>query len=626
MTRALSRTLAALLALSALSPLPAVAGPAISPILTTSEARDVLSHADPATARVRHVDLDLAVDFDRRVIAGAATLDLIAAHGAKRIVLDGLDLDIAGITDARGRALTWSLGASDAYKGAAITVDIGAARRIVIRYATRPDARALQWLPPELTLGKAKPYLFSQGQSINTRSWIPTQDSPGIRQSWSARITAPQDLRVVMSAEARPRGCKPAAAGRRSFCYSMDNPVPPYLIAMAVGDIDFRPLGRRTGVYTERAMLDRAVRELSDTEKMVDAAESLYGAYRWGRFDVLVLPPSFPFGGMENPRLTFATPTIITGDKSNINVIGHELAHSWSGNLVTNATWSDSWLNEGFTTYFENRIDEAVYGKERAATLADLNWDDMQRDLASAASEATRLHGAPEGTAGQLDYFKGSTFLRTIEQAVGRARWDAYLRSYFDRHAFQPQTTAGFLADLRRNLIGNDAVLEARLRLDEWAYGTGLPDNAVHVRSATLARIDTDRGRIEAGAAATSIDTSAWSTQEWLRFLDRLPRRQTAARLAELDRAFALSASPNPYVRGAWLKIAISNRYEPAIPAIEGHLTHIGRILLIGPIYRALMAEGDWGTAIARRVYDAAKAGYHPVARASVERTMGIDR
>ncbi|MCW1431093.1 M1 family metallopeptidase [Novosphingobium sp. JCM 18896] len=626
MTRIASRRLATLLALTALSPLPAAASSAPSPILTTPEARDVLSYAEPATARVRHVDLDLAIDFDRQVIAGTATLDLIATRAAKRIVLDGLDLDIATITDARGRALTWSWGAADDYKGAPITVEIGTARRIVIRYATRPDARALQWLPPELTLGKAKPYLFSQGQSINTRSWIPTQDSPGIRQTWSARVTATQDLRVAMSAEAQTQGCKPASPGRRSFCFRMDNPVPPYLIAMAVGDIGFRPLGPRSGVYAEPAMLDRAAKELSDTEKMIDAAESLYGAYRWGRFDVLVLPPSFPFGGMENPRLTFATPTIITGDKSNINVIGHELAHSWSGNLVTNATWSDSWLNEGFTTYFENRIDEAVYGKERAATLADLGWDDMQRDLAAAKPEATRLHGEPEGTAGQLDYYKGSTFLRTIEQAVGRARWDAYLKSYFDRHAFQPQTSAGFLADLRRNLIGDDAALEARLQLDDWVYGTGLPSNAVHVKSATLARIDADRARFEAGAPARSIDTKAWSTQEWLRFLDRLPRRQTTARLAEIDEAYALSASPNPYVRNAWLQLAIGNRYEPALGSIEDHLTHNGRILLIAPVYRALMKECEWGTAIAWRIYGKAKATYHPVTRASIERTLGKGR
>lgn len=352
-------------------------------------------------------------------------------------------------------------------------------KQILIRYKTRPGASALQWLAPELTAGKRKPYLFSQGQPINNRSWIPTQDSPGIRQTWSATLTVPAGLVAVMSGD-RLDGEKGQAApdGRRRFRFRMDKPVPPYLVAMAVGDLAFKATGKRSGVWTEPSMLDAAAHEVGDVEKMIDAAQALYGPYRWGRYDMLVLPPSFPYGGMENPTLTFLTPTIITGDRSNTDVVAHELAHSWSGNLVTNATWSDSWLNEGFTTYFENRIMEAVYGKERAAMYADLDWDGLQRDIRDAGggdAATTRLHGDPGATFGQLDYFKGSTFLRTIEAAVGRAKWDAYLRAYFDRHAFQPQTTTGFLADLRANLIRGDKALEAKLELDRWAYRPGCP-------------------------------------------------------------------------------------------------------------------------------------------------------
>ncbi len=596
-----------------------------SPILTTPDAHDVLSYAEPHIARVVHVDLDLAADFSAHTMAGTAALDILAAAGATRIVLDDNKLVIAGITDAAGHPLRWSVGASDAYKGAPLTVEIGTARRIVIRYRSSPDAGALQWLTPALTAGKTKPYLFSQGESIQNRSWIPTQDSPGIRQSWTAKITVPADLTAVMSAERlTPRG-EPAGPGQHSYRFRMDHNVPPYLIALAVGDLAFRPLGTRTGVYTEPAMLDRSARELSDTAKMVDAAEKIYGPYRWGRYDILVLPPSFPFGGMENPTLTFATPTIITGDKSNVDVIAHELAHSWSGNLVTNATWSDSWLNEGFTVYFENRIDEAVYGKERAATLADLSWDDLQRDIKAAGgptAPGTRLHGDPEGAYGEMDYNKGSTFLRTIEQAVGRPRWDAYLKGYFDRHAFQPQTTAGFLADLRANLIKGDAALEASLQLDRWAYQPGLPDNAVHVRSATLAKIDIDVAAFDKGAPVASIDASHWSTQEWLRFLNGLPRAQTAARLAEMDKGFGLSTSANAYIRAAWFELAIANRYAPIVPALDRHLNSVGRMLLIVPLYRDLTAQGDWGKPIARRIYAEARPSYHPVAAAAIDKIV----
>lgn len=609
---------------SALLAAPAMAAPdAPSPILTTPDARDVLTYARPEIARVTHVDLDLVADFASRTMRGTATLDILARPEAREIVLDDKGLVIARITDGAGKPLKWTVGAEDPYKGAPLTIAIGKARRIVITYSSRPDARALGWLPPELTAGKRKPYLFSQGQAINNRSWIPTQDSPGIRQSWSASITVPADLVAVMSGERLTPEGEAAGEGLRRYRFRMDRNVPPYLIALAVGDIGFRAVDGRTGVFTEPTDLDRTASELSDTGKMVTTAEALYGAYRWGRFDVLVLPPSFPFGGMENPTLTFATPTIITGDKSNVDVIAHELAHSWSGNLVTNATWSDSWLNEGFTTYFENRIDEALYGKERAATLADLSWDDLQRDLKEAKPEQTRLHGDPEGTFGQLDYTKGSTFLRTIEYTVGRARWDAYLRSYFDRHAFQPQTSANFLKDLRANLIRGDGALEEKLQLDAWVYQPGLPANAVHVKSATLAKIDQMLERVNGGAPFASIDASRWSTQEWLRFLNGLPRQQSAARLAELDQAFRLSTSTNAYIRSAWLVLAIGNRYQPAIASAEQFLPSVGRNLLITPVYRALKAQGDWGMPVARRIFDRARAGYHPVTAGAIAQLLG---
>lgn len=594
-----------------------------APILITPEAHDALSYAKPEVARVTHIDLDLTADFTARVLRGTATLDILAKPGAKEIVLDDNRLVISGITDAAGRPLKYSVGAHDDYKGAPLTVRMEAARRIVVTYRSSPDASALGWLAPSLTAGKKKPYLYSQGESIHNRSWIPTQDSPGIRQSWTARITVPSDLVAVMSAErSTPKGT-PSAKGWHSYRFRMDHAVPPYLIAIAVGDLAFRPLGPRTGVYTEPAMLDRAARELSDTEKMVRAAEKLYGPYRWGRYDILVLPPSFPYGGMENPTLTFATPTIITGDKSNVDVIAHELAHSWSGNLVTNATWSDTWLNEGFTTYFENRIDEAVYGKERAATLADLAWDNLQRDLKGAPdSESTRLHGLPEGVFGELDYYKGSTFLRTIEYSVGRTRWDAYLTAYFNRHAFQPQTSAGFLADLRANLIRGDKALEDKLQLDRWVYQPGLPEYAVHVRSATLARIDDVLARVKAGTPIASIQTIGWSTQEWLRFLNGLPRRQTPERLAELDKRLGLSTAANAYVRSAWLVLAAENHYDPAIASMADYLPRIGRGLLIYPVYRTLAAERDWGLPIARRIYSQARGNYHPTVVATLDKML----
>jgi len=598
----------------------------VAPILTTPEAKDVWTYARPEIARVTHTDVKLTADFTAKTMTGTATLDVLAAPGAKEIILDVDDLDIAAITDAKGKPLSYLIGADDPELGSALTVQLNGTKRIVIRYTSKPGASALQWLPPELTAGKVKPYLFSQGQAINNRSWIPTQDSPGIRQTWSATITVPADLVAVMSGT-RIDGAKgrPAGKGMRSFRFRMDKPVPIYLLALAVGDLAFKSTGPRSGVWTEPSMLEAAAYEVGDVEKMIDAAQALYGPYRWGRYDMLVLPPSFPFGGMENPTLTFLTPTIITGDRSNTDVVAHELAHSWSGNLVTNATWSDSWLNEGFTTYFENRIMEAVYGPERAAIYADTDWEGLNRDIAAAGGSTaatTRLHGDPGETFGQLDYFKGSTFLRTIERTVGRPKFDAYLRSYFDRHAFQPQTTAGFLADIRANLIKGDANLEALLQLDAWSYGPGLPSNAVHVTSTTLAAIDTQREAFVAGGPASAVVTKGWSTQEWQRFLVPLPRQMSAARLKELDEALGLSVSTNAYVRSAWLELAIANRYDPALPSLEQFVTHVGRGLLIRPLYSGLMKQGDWGRPIAARLFDKARPTYHPATASGVERIV----
>ncbi len=612
---------------AAADPAPAATAPPAAPTTTTTDARDIHSFARPGEARVTHVELDLRADFAAKRLAGTAALDVQAAPGARRIVLDTRDLTIQGVTDAAGAPLQWTLGTADTVLGRPLEVTLPPeTRRIVVRYQTSPTAGALQWLTPAQTAGKRHPYLFSQGQAILTRSWIPTQDSPGIRQTYAARITVPRELRAVMSAEMlTPEG--EAVEGGRAFRFRLDKPVPPYLIALAVGDLAFRALGPRTGVYTEPSMLERSANELADVEKMVAAAEGLYGPYRWGRYDVLVLPPSFPFGGMENPRLTFATPTILAGDRSLVSLIAHELAHSWSGNLVTNATWADFWLNEGFTTYFENRIMEALYGPERAAMLATLGWHELQDEVTAVGGPAapdSRLHldlsgRDPDAGMTSIAYEKGAAFLRTVEQAVGRARWDAYLRSYFDRNAFKPMTTAGFLADLRANLIGGDAELERRIGIERWAYQPGIPQNAVVPRSNAFARVASQAQAFAAGTGAAQLQTRGWTTQEWQHFLGALPKQLTPAQLADLGRAFGLSRQGNAEILFAWLQLAVRNRYQPAVPALEQFLTSQGRRKFVRPLFAELMAQGEWGRSLARSIYARARPGYHPVTSGSVD-------
>ncbi|HEY5724273.1 MAG TPA: M1 family metallopeptidase [Allosphingosinicella sp.] len=599
--------------------------PMIAPILTTPEAKDVKSYARPAEARVTHVALDLKADFKAKRIAGTAILDVQAAPGAKEIVLDSKGLEIRSIDDGAGRALPYALGKADEEMGSPLAVQLGGAKKVRISYVSAPDAEALQWLSPEQTAGKKHPFLFSQGQAILNRTWIPTQDSPGIRQTWEARIVLPEPLKAVMSGEnLAPEGEPTGYDNGRAFRFRMDKPVAPYLIALAAGDIGFKPLGPRSGVYAEPATLDAAAAELVDTEKMIDAAEKLYGPYRWGRYDMIVLPPAFPYGGMENPMLTFLTPTFLAGDRSLNGLVAHELAHSWSGNLVTNAVWPDSWLNEGFTSYFENRIMEALYGEKRAAQEASLSWADMETSLKElgATAPGTRLHDDSDESSSGIVYDKGAIFLRTIERTVGRERFDAYLRSYFDRHAFQPMTSARFLADVRENLIKGDAELEKKLMLDQWVYQPGLPANAAKPDPAAFAPIDIAVAGFNAGGKASAVPYKDWTTAERLRFLNALPRVLPAGRLAELDTTLGLTASRNSETLFAWLQLALANRYQPAVPAAERFLTTMGRAKFVAPLFKTLIGEEAWGRAIAEPLYARARPGYHSVTSGRVDKLM----
>jgi aminopeptidase N len=609
----------------------AAAAQPIPPILLTPEAKDVHSYANPREARVTHVALDLQADFADHVLSGTARLDIAAAPGAKKIVLDTDHLTIGSVTDGTGKPLAYQLGTSDPIHGAPLTVQLGKARTIAIAYTTAPDAKALQWLAPEQTLGKKLPFLFSQGEPILNRSWIPTQDSPGIRQTWEARITVPEGMNAVMSG-ARTSALGSLAAGdRRTFSFTMDKPVPPYLIALAIGDLRFKAISDNTGVWAEPAMVDKAADEFADLPRFLDAAEALYGPYRWDRYDLLILPPSFPYGGMENPMLTFVTPTAIAGDRSLVSLAAHELAHSWSGNLVTNATWNDFWLNEGFTTYAEGRIMEAVYGKDREAMEQDLMWSDLQdtiRELGGPDSPMTRLHvdipasENPDVGMTQIAYDKGAELLMTIEEAVGRDMFDAWLKSYFDRHAFEPQTSAGLIADMRATLFKKDPAMAKRIGLDRWIYQPGVPANAIHVQSTAFEAVDAAATTFAANGDAGAVPATM-VTQETIRFLNDLPRDIGTDKLAALDARFHWNQSGNSEIHFAWLMLALANHYPPATQSAEDFLSQVGRLKFVEPLYTLLMKQDGWGPALAHRIYAKARASYHPVTQAGVDAIVG---
>jgi len=587
---------------------------------------DPHSFANTEVCRVRHLDLELTADFEARILSGAVTLDLEREPRTTQLVLDTDGLDILAVegvkTERTGEtaALPFTLGEHDPVRGRALSIELGAHdRRVRVRYATRPESAAVQWLTPEQTSGD-QPFLFTQGQAILTRTWIPCQDTPGVRQTYSARIRCPAPLTAVMSAE-RVESDAPG-----TFAFRMRHAIPSYLIALGIGQLEFRALGPRSGVFAEPAVIEAAAYEFADTEKMMETAEALYGEYRWGRYDLLVLPPSFPFGGMENPCLTFATPTVIAGDRSLVGLVAHELAHSWSGNLVTNAEWADLWLNEGFTVYFENRIMEVLYGREHAAMLRALGWQDLQRGLEELGGDGpdTRLHvdvagRNPDDAFSEVPYEKGALFLRAVEAAVGRPEMDRFLSDYFDRFAFQPMTARRFLDHLKADLFAERADLYDSLEIEEWVYGTGLPKSArAPAETAAFERTRHERERFLEGAAAGELDVTGWVTQQWIDFLRGLPSTLTPHQLDDLDRTFGLTATGNSEILFTWLKIAIAHNHQPAFPALENFLIRQGRRKFLKPLYQDLV-KTDWGQSLANEIYTRARPGYHAVSRETID-------
>ncbi|HUS18094.1 MAG TPA: M1 family metallopeptidase [Terriglobales bacterium] len=601
--------------------------------------KDVHTYARPEEARVTHVDLDLAIDFQRKVLEGSAILTVqrspSAAHAP--VVLDSEKLAIKKIEVAKGRgkfsAAKYELGATDKILGTPLTVQLpptGNQFRVKVTYATEPSGSGLQWLAPAQTVGKKHPYFFTQSEAIHARSWVPLQDTPGVRVTYDAKIKAPDGLVALMGAAGNTQsksGADPQG-GTRTFTFHMDEPIPSYLIALAVGDITFRPLGKRAGVYDEPAAVDRDAKELEDVEQMIAAAEKLYGPYRWGRYDVLILPPGFPYGGMENPRLTFASPTIIAGDKSLVSVIAHELAHSWSGNLVTNATWSDFWLNEGFTTYIERRIIEKIYGKGMAEMQTVLGRQILDRDVAKFEPKDQLLHidlqgRDPDDGSTELPYEKGSLFLRHLEDSVGRGDFDRFLNSYFQNFAFHSITTQDFLNYLDANLLKQHAGVKSKVPIEEWINQPGVPASAPKLSSDAFAKVEAEAAAWSTGKKkASELSTREWSTQEWLHFLKALPTTFNHSHMAELDQQFHFTRSGNIEIADQWLLMSIRNGYREADLRLEEVLRTVGRRKIVKPLYEEL-AKTPEGKQRALAIYAKARSGYHPILSKEVDAMLG---
>lgn len=586
---------------------------------------DVHSNANINEVKTTHLNLDLTVNFDKKIISGVAQ-HTISAHTVDSMVFDTRALKIEKVTlDQDEKSTTFHLGKSDSVLGAALTVKITPTTKSVnIYYETTAGSEALDWLSPNLTAGKVYPFMYTQGEAILTRTWIPIQDSPSNRITYSADIQVPEHLMAVMSA------VNPTERNESGkYHFEMKQSIPCYLIALAVGDLDFQSLGGITGVYAEPSTIKAAAWELADIDKMVHAAEKLYGKYQWGRYDVLILPPAFPFGGMENPRITFATPTILAGDRSLVSLIAHEMAHSWSGNLVTNATWDDFWLNEGFTVYFESRIMEEVAGKDISDMLSLIEFQELETEN-KAISESTHpndthlklnLSGRnPDDGMTSIAYIKGAFFLRTLEKLVGREKFDAFLKGYFNQHQFQTITTEKFVAYLKKNILEPNHL---DFNVNEWIYGPGIPKNCVHIVSPRFDRVNELAKEFTNGKKASDlgITRSSWITQEWMNFIRQLPDTIGVNRLKELDKQFDLKSWGNAEIMSEWFIKSIHAGYKDVRPEMKKFLSIIGRRKFLQPIYTALAETPDdkkW----ALEVYKQARQNYHAISSNTIDQIL----
>ena len=603
---------------------------------------DPHSFANYDQVRIEHLSLDLAADFSRQILAGHATLtlnraELIGDSSRQRLILDTWQLDIRDVNrvEANGQLepLSWRLGETplDAkgqprdYLGQPLIIALpDDVNQVRIDYASSPEAFGLQWLDNAQT-SSGQPFLYSQSQPIYARSWVPLQDTPAVRYTFDAKLSVPQNLLAVMGAGGNPTEKNIEGV----YHFEMPQAIPSYLMAIAIGELSFQATGPRSGVYAEPDWIEVATAEFAELEAMIDIGESLYGDYRWDRYDLLILPPSFPFGGMENPRLSFITPTVIAGDRSLTDLIAHELAHSWSGNLVTNASWRELWLNEGFTVYFEARIMEALYGRERRDMQATLDYIGLLEEIKTLPPEDQLLARDlsaqdPELAFIGIPYDKGRLFVEWLEARYGRERFDRFLRQYFDDFAFQSINTAAFIDYLEVELIQAEPGVATMDEVHEWIFEPGLPAFAVLPESDAFDVVDDWRERwLNDEIELEAIPTSAWSVAEWRQFFLKLSNRLDLEQMAELDAAFNLSDSSNVEILYLWLVRSIETRYEPGIERLEQFLLEVGRNKFIRPLYQEL-ADTDWGHEWAVEIYQRARPGYHALTRQAAERALGL--
>jgi leukotriene-A4 hydrolase len=572
---------------------------------------DPHSYANLAQGRISHIDFRIQADFEAHILKIEADYQL-AEPVSGSLFLDTSKINLeAAYTN--GQPIRYEFDQQDELLGERLHLGgLENASSFTLRFATVPEARALQWLPAAQTAGGEHPFLYSQCYAIHARSVFPCQDTPSVRFTFTAEVEVPKALTAVMAAEqvgVEERG------ESRVFRFKMPQPIPSYLFAIGAGDLVFRELGPRTRVYAEPEIIESAAWEFAENEAKIVEAEKLLGPYLWGRYDLLILPPSFPYGGMENPRLTFLTPTVILGNRGQTHLITHELAHAWTGNLVTNATWEDFWLNEGWTTYAETRITEILEGVDIAALIAVYDEQRLIKEIerVGVESQLSQLKVPSEGrdpdtTVTIIPYYKGCFFLKECEYVVGRERFDAFIQKYTGTYQFQSLTTEDFLDFLKGEL---PEVFE-KVNVQEWAYGPGLTQKRSKPKSALY---DDVRQTVEAykqGTRPTREQVADWHRYQIQSFLQMLPKQIPVEDCKYLEEILELKSKNDAGHYMHFYVICIASGYQEILPSIEEYIGRIGRLIFLEAIFRAMIAT-DWAKPHARRILEDVRERHHKI-------------
>ena len=436
-----------------------------------------------------NINVHFIVDFDNKKVDGEVTISFKALEDGEVIILDTKSLIIKSIKDNTGNELDFKL--DNYYRLESHGVPLKIYKEyskddtfdITIEYSTTKDCMAIDWLEPEQTSGGKYPFMYSQCQSILCREMLPIQDTPAVKMPVQISITVPEELiglAAGLFVEEINNG------NNKTFIYALDIPIPSYLIAIAAGDIGSQNVSERCTIYAEKTVVEKAAWEFSDTEKFLKIAENYIGEYVWEQYNILVLPPSFPFGGMENPTLTFLTPSLIAGDKSLVSVVAHEISHSWTGNLVTNENWPDFWLNEGFTMFIERKILSSHKDKDMAKLDAMVGLSNLKADIIAfgesksfSSLEPNLLGRNPDDAFNKVPYEKGFNLLYYLENKVNNDDiFQKFMRSYIDKFkkgVVKYMDFRTFFETFIKNNVKDWEKILNDIDWDTWVFAPGFP-------------------------------------------------------------------------------------------------------------------------------------------------------